>query len=273
LSRNSKSLFTIGEFASRAGVTLRTLRYYDKIGLLSPCAHKESGHRLYSRQDFARLQKIMTLKFIGLSLEEIAKIIKYDVSDEDFRKSLEIQYNIMDEKISHINMIKGAIGETLHMLNSEGTHNWEKFVNIINVINMDKNWLEQYENASNLRSRIKIHELYSANKYGWMRWYFEQLDIPENSKILELGCGDGSFWYKNLDRIPSGWDITLTDFSHGMLEDAKNALKGSSHSFKFKIVDAQSIPCEDETFDVVLANHMLYHVSDKERAFRKYAVF
>jgi len=262
-----EELFTIGEFAAKAGVTQRTIRYYDNIGLLKPCTYKTSGHRLYSRHDFARLQKIMTLKFIGLSLEEIADIMKYDIKDRDFKKSLEIQREIIDKKVHHMHMVMGAIDETLEMLDSTDDLNWDKFVNIIKILNIDKNWMEQYENSSNLRARIKIHELFSTNKYGWMRWYFEQLDIPKNACVLELGCGDGSLWAKNSDRIPQGWVITLTDFSPGMLKDTKDNLSGMAKNFKFKISDAMDIPFPNNSFDVVIANHMLYHVPDIDKAF------
>lgn len=267
LDAEQGKLFTVGEFAKKAGVTQRTIRFYDRIGLLKPYAHSSSGHRLYSMQDFARLQKIMTLKFIGLSLEDILNIMKQDINENDFIKSLEIQRHIIESKIQHMNMVTNAIDETLHMLDNENSLNWDKFVNIIKVINIDKNWLEQYENASNLRSRIKIHELYSTNKYGWMRWYFDQLHIPENARILEVGCGDCSLWSKNIDRIPPHWDITLTDFSQGMLKDARKSLGKCNERFNYRVVDVQDIPYEDDSFDVVIANHMLYHVPDIDKAF------
>lgn len=261
------TLFTVGEFAKKAGVTQRTIRFYDRIGLLKPCTHSSSGHRLYSIQDFGKLQKILTLKFIGLSLLDIGNIMKNDMDDSDFKKSLQIQRDIIDSKIEHMHMVASAIDETMHMLNNESVLNWDKFVNIIKVINIDNNWMEQYENASNLQARIKIHELYSTNKYGWMRWYFERIKVPENARILEVGCGDCSFWHKNIDRIPEHWDVMLTDFSEGMLKDAKNMLGSMAGRFKFKVADVQCIPFPDSSFDIVLANHMLYHVHDIEKAF------
>ncbi|WP_373898196.1 MerR family transcriptional regulator [Haloimpatiens sp. FM7315] len=261
-------LINIGAFAKKSGVTLRTLRYYDNIDLLKPSSYNNKGERFYDRRDFAKLQKILTLKFIGFSLDEIKKIIMYDMNDKDFKKSLEIQRNIVERKIQHTCMVAKAIDDTLEMLNYNKEVNWDKFTNIINVLNMDNKLLEQYENASNLRARIRIHDELSENKYGWMKWYFDRLlTIPKEVKILELGCGDASLWVKNLGRIPSEWDITLTDFSKGMLDDAKINLKRSSKKFKFKIVDVQNIPFEDSSFDVIIANHMLYHVEDIERAF------
>lgn len=267
MNNNKSIIFTTGEFAKKANVTLRTLRYYDKINLLKPCGYTKAGHRLYSNSDFGKLQKILTLKFIGLSLKDISKIMNYDMGDKDLRKSLEIQRDIMKEKVNHIKTVIKSIDEAISMLNNENTLNWDKFINIINVINTDQKWMKQYQDASNLRARIRIHELFSTNTKGWMKWFFEQLDVKENSRILELGCGDGELWQKNFKRIPKSWKIVLTDFSKGMIKDAKSNLNKNSKRFDFRIVDAQEIPFDDKSFDVVIANNMLYHTSNIDLAF------
>ena len=72
---------------------------------------------------------------------------------------------------------------------------------------------EQYQDASNLNARIQLHRRFSVNKYGLPRWVFDQLDFSSTSRILELGCGPANLWRENLDRIPKGWDITLSDLS------------------------------------------------------------
>src|SRR3954469_1547237 len=62
----------VGELARRTGLTTRTLHHYDEIGLLRPSLHTESGHRLYTAGDIARLQQVLSLRQLGFSLEEIA---------------------------------------------------------------------------------------------------------------------------------------------------------------------------------------------------------
>ncbi len=135
--------------------------------------------------------------------------------------------------------------------------------------NPDQQYLltEQYKDATNLKARIRLHVLFSTNKMSWHRWVFDQCDIAPGSCILELGCGPGYFFKQNLDRIPPGSQITLSDFSPGMLQEAQNTLAGSPHPFEFQVIDAQSIPFEDNSLDHVIANQMLYHVPDRPRAF------
>ena len=81
-----------------------------------------------------------------------------------------------------------------------------------------------------------------------------------------MGCGPGQLWLDNLDRVPQGWGVTLSDFSPGMLDEARRNLQGASHPFAFKQLDAQDIPFPDGAFDAVVANHMLYHVPNRGKA-------
>ena len=125
---------------------------------------------------------------------------------------------------------------------------------------------DQYKDSSNLDARAMLHERFSTNPYGWFKWIFDKLErLPANAKILELGCGHGLLWKNNVDRIPFTWDITLSDLSSGMLDSAWRNLVVTGRSYQFKEIDAQDIPFEDETFDAVIANHMLYHVPDRAK--------
>ena len=124
----------------------------------------------------------------------------------------------------------------------------------------------QYRDASNLDARVVIHQRFSTNPYGWFRWVFDHLlRLPQNARILELGCGHANLWKENEDRIPAGWNITLSDLSPGMVDAAWRNLVVTGRSFKFEEIDAQSIPYVAETFDAVVANHMLYHLPDRPK--------
>lgn len=125
---------------------------------------------------------------------------------------------------------------------------------------------DQYRDSSNLDARVFIHQRFSTNSYGWFKWVFDRLLIlPRDAAILELGCGHANLWKENAGRIPPGWNITLSDLSPGMLDAAWRNLVVSDRAFRFEEIDAQSIPYGDETFDAVIANHMLYHLPDRPK--------
>ncbi len=123
----------------------------------------------------------------------------------------------------------------------------------------------QYGDAANLEARISLHRRFGTAEEPLPRWVFGQLDLPPRARILELGCGPGLLWTENLERIPEGWTVTLTDASAGMVREAEGRL-GADRRLRFLVADAQELPFRDETFDAVLANHMLYHVPDVARA-------
>ena len=126
---------------------------------------------------------------------------------------------------------------------------------------------DQYKDAGNLDARLVIHKRFSTNPYGWFNWIFDTLaQFPAGANILELGSGSGALWANIADKIPATWNITLSDLSQGMLDAAWRNLVVTGRNFKFEQIDAQSIPYKDETFDIVIANHMLYHVPDRSKA-------
>ena len=125
---------------------------------------------------------------------------------------------------------------------------------------------EQYKDSSNFAARVRLHARFRTNPTGWNRWVFERLQLAPGSRVLELGCGPALFWRSNLDQIPADWQITLSDFSPGMLQDAQKNLGERSRRFSFQVIDAQAIPFLDASLDVVIANHMLYHVPDRPKA-------
>src|SRR5437879_326042 len=83
---------------------------------------------------------------------------------------------------------------------------------------------EQYKDATNFSARVELNRRFSVNRYGWHRWVFDQLHVDEGGSVLELGCGPGWLWSGNQQRIPASWQITLSDFSPGMLHEARQRL-------------------------------------------------
>lgn len=122
---------------------------------------------------------------------------------------------------------------------------------------------KQYKNADNLNTRIHIHAKYSTNKEPFGDWIVSHYAIPSGAKVLEVGCGTGSMWKDHLHLVADS-ELILTDFSAGMLENARKNLP-LQENLSFQVVDIQDIPWPDDSFDVVIANMMLYHVPDLHR--------
>ena len=125
---------------------------------------------------------------------------------------------------------------------------------------------EQYANSNNFATRVELNRIFGTNPYRWTSWVFDQIKFPERARVLELGCGNALLWRSNLLRIPNDSHIILSDFSEGMLKDAKNILNAALDKFQFKIINAEQIPYFNGLFDIVIANYMLYHIPDLEKA-------
>ena len=122
----------------------------------------------------------------------------------------------------------------------------------------------QYATSTNLNTRISIHDQYSTNPLGFGNWIASQYQIEKGMNVLELGCGTGAIWQGRDDLIANCASLVLSDVSPGMLETARKALKGYD-TIAYKIVDIQDIPFADNSFDIVIANMMLYHVPDLKK--------
>jgi SAM-dependent methyltransferase len=126
---------------------------------------------------------------------------------------------------------------------------------------------EQYSNPEKLASRIQFHQRYSINNEPISRWIYDQFAFPANACVLELGGGAGDLWDENRDRLPENGVILLSDLSVGMVMAARRRLMDTGYRFQWLSCDAQTLPFVDQSIDVVIANFMLYHVPDRERAF------
>lgn len=123
---------------------------------------------------------------------------------------------------------------------------------------------EQYSSTKNLDIRISIHSKYSTNKQGFGNWIYEHYQFFDGTRILELGCGNGQMWREKLTLIGNGSELVLSDISEGMLEAVAAEFKDIKNLMVRKI-DIMDIPYEEGTFDIVIANMMLYHVPDLQR--------
>jgi ubiquinone/menaquinone biosynthesis C-methylase UbiE len=120
----------------------------------------------------------------------------------------------------------------------------------------------QYSDARNLAARQAIYR-FAQHQTPWAQWVLNQLPVPQRARVLDVGCGNGRMWD---DGVPGGWELVLSDLSPGMLRDARRALAMNPRRIRFVQCDAVEIPFAEQSFDGVIANHMLYHVPNRRRA-------
>lgn len=243
--------YKTGQFAKLANVSERTIRYYDKIGLLKPSFVMENGYRQYSDLDLLKLQKILSLKHLGFSIEEIFPMV---MDNTNLKESFELQIDLIEDKISHLQSLKDA----LKRASQTPDLSWNMILSLVQLSNEETNIIEQYKNAKNLNDRISLHEKYSTNKQGWFNWLFNQIDFSKVNRLLELGCGNGKLWQENRIDLRNR-EIFLSDVSEGMVEEVRNKL-GSD--FNCIVADAEKIPFKDSYFDSIIANHVLFYLND-----------
>ena len=139
----TRRFYHTGQFAQKAGVSVRTLRYYDAVGLLSPAQHSSAGHRLYSDEDLVILQQILALKFLGFSLQQIKGYLQTE--------SLQLQEVLAKQKAmlrgqqAQIDIIIRAIEEVEQVAYADQCI-WEAIVHVIEVIQMEQkdDWVNKY---------------------------------------------------------------------------------------------------------------------------------
>jgi DNA-binding transcriptional MerR regulator len=204
----NQHLYTTSRFASKACVTARTLRYYDRVGLLTPSAHTESGHRLYSNSDLVRLQQILALKFLGFSLEEIKHCLK--AGPTRLRDALTLQKTLLEKSRAQIDQIILALDYARQELCDE-CQDWETLIKLIRLFQMSSDFSKQYYTEE---QRLKIAE-WGKNwtpedqKVASQRW---DAAIAELQRLIAAGEDPASPSAQSLARE---WYDLVQSFSHG----------------------------------------------------------
>ena len=243
--------YKTGQFARLANVSERTIRYYDKIGLLKPSFVMENGYRQYNDLDLLKLQKIISLKHLGFRIEEIFPMV---MDNTNLKESFDLQIDLIEDKISHLQSLKDALKKA----SQTPDLSWNTILSLVQLSNEETNIIEQYKNAKNLNDRIRLHEKYSTNKQGWFNWLFEKIDFSNVNRLLELGCGNGKLWQENKIDLRNR-EVFLSDISEGMVEEVRNKL---GTDFNCILADAERIPFKDAYFDSIIANHVLFYLND-----------
>jgi ubiquinone/menaquinone biosynthesis C-methylase UbiE len=120
----------------------------------------------------------------------------------------------------------------------------------------------QYKTSANLTARNDLHARYGTSTVEWHVWVYDHLGLSREESVLELGCGPAWLWQRNMDRLPPALRMLLSDSSQAMVQEAWEHVRDHVPTARYAVCDAQALPLESKSFDLVIANHMLYHVAD-----------
>ena len=155
-------MYTIGKLSKNTGVTVRTLDYYDEIGLMKPSSKTEGGHRLYSEVDVLRLERILALKYMGFSLEQIKDILEN--SPSTWQESIQQQLEFIRREQERLQMLEQALLGVSYSIEIEGEINWQIIFSIIQLYQQDpEDILKPYENYLNQDEMKKIIDMNVQN--------------------------------------------------------------------------------------------------------------
>ena len=257
--------YSSGEFATMAHITKKTIRYYDEHNILKPSYVNESGARFYTDSDFARLQQILFLKYLGFSLDEIKEMTLRNTDQHFLSESLHMQLGLIEERMGQLELMRRALQDAGRAVDAGESVDWSQMLQLVNTNELEQKLKNQYLNVSNISARISLHSEFSVNKQGWFEWIYEQCKIDSGENILELGCGDASLWRKNESRLPENISITLSDISDGIIRNARRTGLGCDHRFHLEVMDAHHINAPDHSFDLVIADHVLFYCEDLQK--------
>lgn len=255
---------TSGEIAKKAGISQKAIRLYDQKGLLKPCDYSEGNYRLYDKEALLILEKIIALKQIGFSLEEIRDRLHCD-EQQDIESILQEQVRMMEEKKYRLEKSISAINRTLER--NTGTLNWDDVAKIIQMIGKDQAADERHWEA------LK----HTEKEIDWYVRIFNSFDWKENSKVLDLGCGYAKLWRNNWDRIPKGMQIFGYDLHGTWADDFVEYISQHKSKLPERVeIDVKFMDIETEeawtqisaegNYDYVVA-HYIYNVLENREQF------
>src|SRR5713226_9526850 len=147
-------MYRVNQFAELAGVTVRALHHYDRLGLLKPSQRTYGGYRLYSESDLGRLEQIVVLKFLGLPLKQIRGLLR---KGPELADALRGQQHVLAEKRRKLDSAIQAIGYAEHTLRTRKEPDWKLFKLIIQEVEMqnDSQWAKKYYSEA---AQLKVEE-------------------------------------------------------------------------------------------------------------------
>jgi len=246
-----KEFYTTGEVAKRAGVTNRTLQYYDEQGLLSPAKISEGGRRLYSKVEIDKLHQILAMKYLGLTLDEIKLNIKNLTKPSEAIEILQKQVEQLKEEQKKIEESLSSTQSLIDEISTTNKLDWAKYADTLKLLHLhDENYLLINKISDNVYERIKDMKKDDA----------EEIRLKYQAALQEAGiciANDVKPSDEQAQKLANEfWDMVM-DFTKGDMELISELSKLSDEDSKDKdwqqkmdyISDAMDVYFADQKSD------------------------
>jgi MerR family transcriptional regulator, thiopeptide resistance regulator len=204
----TRELFRVKHFAQVAGVTVRALHHYDRVGLLRPKQRSRAGYRLYTMRDFARLEQIVVLKFLGIPLKQIRALLE---SEANLASALQRQQDVLEQKRLQLDRAIRAISNAQRSLQSHHEPDWKLFQLIVQEIEMQKKmeWKGKYFSPA---ARMKV-----AVRRNMLSVEFQEKSAKEWADLhadIQAALGEDPSGPKG-QALAARWRKLIEDFTGG----------------------------------------------------------
>ncbi|MGI2747621.1 MerR family transcriptional regulator [Bacillus cytotoxicus] len=219
--------WTISEFAHIGDVTVRTLRYYDKINLLKPSDYTEGGHRLYVKDDLHILQQIQALKHFGFSLGEIQHILlQNNIPKENFLERIRFQKELLLAEQERIVKVLKHMDEMVEIIGKEERIDVPLFCSVLQTFVMEKEnreWLEKLgiEDIHDRELKLKFNRQFMSLIKQVKRYREEKKDpahadvqavVKELNHLIEEMIQSAGISQSNFESLVKQNEMPLAEF-------------------------------------------------------------
>lgn len=253
---------TSGEIAQKAGISPKAVRMYDEKGLLKPVDYSEGNYRLYDEQSLLILEKIIALKHVGFSLEQIRDYLK-NAESNNILETLQSQIQMMEGKRYELEKAIKCMNAVIER--SSGKPDWDDVALIIQKMESDQSSDEGHFHA------VK----HNADGQDWYEKLYRSIGVKEGERVLDLGCGFSKIWRHSWGEIPKdvaidGYDLrgSWADDFEKYIDENKDALAdGAKVILHWSDVEKEATWKEiqkNAPYSMVIAHYLLNVIDDIE---------
>ena len=265
MTENMKETYSIGQLANLAGVSVKTLRVYERKGLLVPERNEENSYRIYGDEAVKTLEKIQLMKYLDFSLDQISEFLQLyeNISRE---KMLREQKRLLERKSEQIDRVISHVDRAIQECQT-GVNDENEFLRSLGIIVKNRR-------ADELVGSLRMH---ADEPRGWSRFIFDEAKMKRGMHILDAGAGYGNLWRYNIERLPGEINVTCVD-KHNTHMDTfcdyikekkiEGYLKNREISFLWDDLETMSF---DEKYDRIFLNHVAGSIENREALYCKLA--